>query len=336
MARRRKSKKSETLALGFFGTKKTTKKNIYSLLDDHIEAQGGDPKFFVVSLEDYWEKVNDWVLDYAEDNKVPVIFVHDGSAPEEDLEWADDEIEVVDHAELADALAEILTEEDGKLLLFWEDEETHWEFYDAAQEAKVPCLDLADGLAVLEDTEVPDEEDLDDDVETVSSDEDEDPGAAELADPDRVWEEEELAELDNADLKIVAEVKGVEVKKGKWSKTYIAEILEAQDVGDEDPETGGEPTTSSGSDDAEEAEEAAEPAETVSDAPGEAEDGSPVSAPSETPKRARKGTPDAVEAQVSELRSVGGLLHVEVTVGIDAAVLGPDKTIELLEKLRDL
>lgn len=80
-----------------------------------------------------------------------------------------------------------------------------------------------------EEFEDSDEDDEDDDDEDEDSEDDEDEDG-------EAYTEDELSEMNLAELKEIAEEMGVEVKKNSRSKTYIAAILAAQEEDEDDEE----------------------------------------------------------------------------------------------------
>lgn len=80
-----------------------------------------------------------------------------------------------------------------------------------------------------DEDDLEDEEDLDDDDEEDDLDDEDE-------DEEGEWDEDSLGELELVELRKVAKEFGVALKKGKRSATYIKEILEAQNGGEDEEE----------------------------------------------------------------------------------------------------
>lgn len=250
------TRQASDLTLGFIGTGKVSKRDVYAQLDDYIEAHAENgARFILATARDLWSPGLATVRRYAVDKDIPFEVVHDGTAPPEALESAR-ETTRVKTVEWRFFSKLVNAGEKARAILLWDDADEDYsrEVYDMAATHEVEALDLTKGLQTLTYTDVPDSEEAEE--LTVEPDEPEQEEEVAVAvdtppveveaeapaepqprrrpkidlSPDRVWTPEELEEYSRPKLVRIAEARGIQPKKGTWKKTLIEQILKAQEA----------------------------------------------------------------------------------------------------------
>lgn len=249
------------VTLGFVGSGKVEKRNAYALLNDFIEANGGNAKFIFPLTSSFWNPALEVVADFARDNDIPVeAVVDDSTAKTRSLKTLlAGARRQHSSAAVAHKMASLLEEaRKGYLIVCWDDEdEAAMAAVKEADAVGVGLLELTRGLdrieLVSEDGEDEDEpisdevpepetvedvaadQDEEDDQEGTTSEEDENDDDGDVDDDADVEAEEEFEEAEAEDDLDTSEMEDQEAEAAELPQED-EEDVELPDVDDEEPE----------------------------------------------------------------------------------------------------
>jgi hypothetical protein len=232
------------ITLGFVGSGKVEKRNAYALLNDFIEASGGNAKFILPLTKTFWNEALDIVSQYAVDKGIPVeAIVDDTTSKVRELKAMLGGARRQHQSNaVPNKMAALLDEaRKGTLIVLWDDEDdAALDAVRAAHEKGVALLELTRGLDRIELVNEGDGEDAEpesDEVEEVivGQDENDEDVVEEVA-----QDEDEDAGQDDAEDETAEELEENEGEEDDPEEDAEIEAEDDVDGDDDDAEEDGE------------------------------------------------------------------------------------------------